>query len=90
MGAVVWDEGVLKAPRNWLRKASIALKRSYGTGQQPVLPVPGGNLPEHRRVVGDDRDRHLVVGPAPLMTLGGLLVAEQNEHEVRVVQLGDP
>ena len=66
------------------------LKRRLGTGQQPVLPVPGCDLPEHGRVAGDDRDRHDVAGEIAADDAGGLLVAEQNEHEVRVVQLGDP
>src|SRR5215831_15616330 len=39
------------------------LERSFGTRQQPVLPAPGGNLPEHGRDAGDDRDHHLVAGP---------------------------
>src|SRR5436305_12974930 len=66
------------------------LERSGVTGQQPILPVPGGNLPEHGRVAGYDRDRHLMVGPGAGDGGGGLLVAEQNEHEVWVVELGDP
>src|SRR6266702_4296284 len=66
------------------------LERSGGTGQQPVLPAPGGNLPEHRRVAGDNRDRHLVAGPGAADRASGLLVAEQDEHEVWVVELGDP
>src|SRR6185312_6714199 len=66
------------------------LERSEVPGQQPVLPVPGSNLPEHGRVVGDDRDRHLVVGPIAADGAGGLVVAEQNEHEVWVIELGDP
>src|SRR6266702_6686111 len=66
------------------------LERSGGAGQQPVLPAPGSNLPEHGRVAGDDRDRHLVVGPGTADGAGGLVVAEQNEHEVWVIELGDP
>ena len=66
------------------------LERSGGTGQQPVLPAPGGNLPEHGRVVGDDRDHYLVAGPGEGDRGSGLLVAEQDEHEVWVVELGDP
>src|SRR6266849_8597707 len=66
------------------------LERSGGTWQQPVLPAPGGNLPEHGRVAGDHRDRHLVVSPGAADGCAGLLVAEQNEHEVWVVELGDP
>src|SRR5712691_3911765 len=66
------------------------LERSAGTGQQPVLPVPGGYLPEHRRVAGDDRDRHVVVGPAAADGGVRLVVAVQDEYEVRVLQLYDP
>ena len=66
------------------------LERSGGTGQQPVLPAPGGNLPEHGRVVSDDRDHHLVAGPGAADGASGLLVAEQDEHEVRVMEFGDP
>src|SRR5690349_8892340 len=68
---------------HWLERSGVA-------GQQPVLPVPGSNLPENGRVVGDDRDRHLVAGPRAADRATGLLVAEQDEHEVRVVELGDP
>src|ERR1700719_391775 len=33
------------------------LERSAGSRQQPILPVPGGDLLEYRRGAGDDRDR---------------------------------
>src|SRR6202035_2560592 len=66
------------------------LERSRKTGQQPVLPAPGGDLPEHGRVVGDDRDRHLVTGADAADDGMWLFVAEHDEHEVVVMELGDP
>ena len=47
--------------------------------------------PENGRVAGDDRDRHLVTGSSWVVDgAAGLLVAEKDEHEVWVVELGDP
>ena len=34
--------------------------RRLRAGPQAVLPAPPGDLVQHRRVVGDDRDRHVV------------------------------
>src|SRR5215475_299074 len=62
------------------------LEGSRVTRDQPTLPVPGGYLPEYRRIAGDDRDRHVVTGPGAGDGGAGLLVAEQDEHEVGIVE----
>src|SRR5450756_2428970 len=49
------------------------LERSAGSGQQPVLPVPGRYLLEYRRGSGDDRDRHIVGGPGAADGRQGLM-----------------
>src|SRR5689334_11180970 len=66
------------------------LERGAEIRHQPVLPVPGGHLPEYRRGAGDDRDRHVVGGPVGGGGGGGLMVAHEDGHGGRVVQLGDP
>ena len=66
------------------------LDRSGVARQQAVLPVPGSDVAEHRGVAGDDRDYYLVTGPGAGDRASGLLVAEEDEHKVWVVELGDP
>ena len=51
--------------------------------QQAVLPAPSGDLVHHLRVVGDDRDRH-VVGGALAGDDRGLMVAQEDDHELVV------
>ena len=48
------------ALRKRSRKASIGQTGACRAGPQAVLPAPPGDLVQHRRVVGDDRDRHVV------------------------------
>src|SRR5690349_7884288 len=52
-------------------------------GTQPVDPAPAGDPAHHRRVLGDDGDRHVVTG-VPRDDPRRLLVAEDDEHEVLV------
>ena len=49
-----------KAVRNRSRNASIGQTGACGAGAQAGLPAPAGDPVQHRRVVGDDRDRHVV------------------------------
>jgi hypothetical protein len=90
LGRGCLGRGRAEGAEELVAEGAHSLERSGVAGQQPVLPAPGGNLPEHRRVVGDDRDRHHVAGPGAADRATGLLVAEQDEHEVWVVELGDP
>src|SRR5215467_74367 len=78
--------GLAEGPEKLVAEGVHPLERSVAIGQQAVLPVPGGHLPEHRRIVRDDRDRHLMVGPWAADGDHGLLVPEDDKHEVRVIE----
>ena len=54
--------------------------RGVGGGLQAVLPAPAGDPVQHRRVVGDDRDRHVPAGVVAGDGRDGLVVAEEDEH----------
>ena len=50
--------------------------------QQAVVPAPSGDPVEHLRVVGDDRDRHVVTRALAAHDLRGLMIAQHDEHEL--------
>ena len=58
--------------------------RRLRAGPHAVLPAPPGDLVQHRRVVGDDRDRHVVTRALPADDRPRLMVAEDDEHEIVV------
>ena len=57
--------------------------RRLRAGPQAVAPAPAGDPVQHRRVVGDDRDRHVVTRVLAGDDLRGLMVAQDDEHEIR-------
>ena len=80
---------MLKAPRNWLRKASIGSSGAEGPGSSPSCQC------QEAICLNTEGSRATIeIGTAwlaPGLVMGcGLLVAEQDEHEVRIVELGDP
>ena len=56
--------------------------RRRRAGAHPVRPAPPGDPAHHRRVVGDDRDRHVVAGAVSGDDRGGLVVAQHDHHQV--------
>src|SRR5262249_35255523 len=89
-GQTLLGPGRAESGEGLVAEGGHSLERSGGTRQQPVLPVRRGNLHAPRRVAGDDRDRHLVAGAWAADRAGGLFVAEQDEHEIWVIELRDP
>src|SRR5262245_25674504 len=64
--------GGRRLPRRWLRAEGAEKAITEGAhrpdrrlraGAHAVLPAPAGNLVEHRRIVGDHRDRHVMTQP---------------------------
>jgi hypothetical protein len=76
-----------KSPQEAVAEGVHPPDRSARSGPQAVLPAPAGNPVQDGRVVGDDRDRHVVADAAPGDDRRGLVVAEEDEYEV-VVAVG--
>ena len=85
-----WDETVLKAPRNWLRKASIGSSGAEGPGSSPSCQCQEAICLNTEGSWATIEITTSWLAPGRLIGLRGLLVADQDEHEVRVVELGDP
>src|SRR5215212_2440816 len=54
------------------------------TRPHAVLPAPPGDPAQHPRVVGDDRDRHVVPGALAADERRGLVVAQEDDDELVV------
>src|SRR5215207_5331325 len=61
--------------------------RGLFPGLEAVLPAPPGDPVQHCLVAGDDGDRHVVAGLVAGDDRGGLVVAEEHEHEIVVAEL---
>ena len=68
------------AVRNRSRNALIGHTGASRARVQARLPAPAGDLVGHLRVVGDDRDRHVVRRALAADERRGLMVAQQDDH----------
>ena len=81
---------MLKAPRNWLRKASIGSSGAERPGSSPSCQCQEAICRNTEGSWATIEIGTSWLAPGPVIGLAGLLVAEQDEHEVRVVELGNP
>ena len=60
--------------------------RGLRVGQHPALPAPRRDSIQDIRIVGDDRNRDVVVSAGTADDRCRLVIAEQDEHEIVVVE----